>query len=168
MNDFRIIPNLFISWVSEIKDYRRVHLRFTTPISWRIGRKISDVFKRHWWSTTFSTFSKPIKLIFNYKKIKDSQFWLLITFITKVPHYWAQHFSYFQALSQKDPVTYASSVDSNKKLLSISAHNMSFEWIGWCCLLTSITTLEKTEFKGMRLPDFSGHEGNKWKSFSFI
>ena len=104
MNDFRIFPNLFFFWVSEIYDYRRVHLPFTTPISWRIGRKISDVFKRHWCSTTFSTFWKPIKLIFNYKKIKDSQFWLLITFITKVPHYWAQHFSCFQALSQKDPL----------------------------------------------------------------
>ncbi len=35
MNYFRIFPDLFVSRVSEIRDCRRIHLRFTTSISWR-------------------------------------------------------------------------------------------------------------------------------------
>ncbi len=35
MNYFRIFPDLFVSRVSEIRDCRRLHLRFTTSISWR-------------------------------------------------------------------------------------------------------------------------------------
>ena len=34
------------------------------PLSAGVGRKISVVFKRHWRSATFFTFSKPIKVIF--------------------------------------------------------------------------------------------------------
>jgi hypothetical protein len=35
LNYFRIFPDLFVSRVSEVRDCRRLHLRFTTSISWR-------------------------------------------------------------------------------------------------------------------------------------